>query len=617
MRPLILTILFFIAVISTSKAQQPVVDRFPNVQIYVIDSQSGEEVPATSDAAILFKDALVALVRSTSAAKQAIAAAGAEHISKVMTITQMGQETNVNGYQVMLERPGAQQSENVTIYTFVFHVDTNILDFYDPASQQWIPETIEPTNKYNLRMAVVYARRFNEELANQPVSNQNGQDAIDASVDINQPVDDNVAADTQPPPIPEYEQPECPSDDYLWQPGYWAFSPGRRDYYWVPGAWVAPPTPGVLWTPPYWGYEGSRYVFHIGYWGDHVGFYGGINYGYGYSGRGYYGGEWRRGHFHYNTAVVHVNTRIIHNTYINRTVINTTVINNRYSFNGRGGVAVQPSKEELAATREHHLKPTPEQNVNQLRARNNPNQFTKGNGGAKPVFASPKIAPFHPQNNSGNKGIKPDNGKPGIQGTNPGRPNVQGGNPGRPKVQGTNPDKPKVQTTNPGIQGTNPDKPKVQTTNPGVQGTNPDKPKVQNTNPGVQGTNPDKPKVQNTNPGTQGTNPDKPKVQTTNPGIQGTNPDKPKVQTTNPGVQGTNPDKTKVQTTNPGIQETNPDKPKVQTTSPGIPGTSPEKPKVQQQNTNKPQAQKTPATKPVKPADNKPKSDPPKPKKQQ
>ncbi len=33
------------------------------------------------------------------------------------------------------------------------------------------------------------------------------------------------------------------------------------------------------------------YVFHPGYWGQHVGYYGGVNYGFGYMGIGFVGGE--------------------------------------------------------------------------------------------------------------------------------------------------------------------------------------------------------------------------------------------------------------------------------------------------------------------------------------
>ena len=61
---------------------------------------------------------------------------------------------------------------------------------------------------------------------------------------------------------------------------------------------------GVLWTPGYWGWGGSAFLWHEGYWGPHVGFYGGINYGFGYGGVGFFGGRWDGGHFAYNTAVL-------------------------------------------------------------------------------------------------------------------------------------------------------------------------------------------------------------------------------------------------------------------------------------------------------------------------
>jgi hypothetical protein len=120
-----------------------------------------------------------------------------------------------------------------------------------------------------------------------------------------------------PPELPIYAQPPCPTDGYLWSPGYWGY--GDDGYYWVPGVWIMPPTIGYLWTPGYWGYTGGYYGWHGGYWGQHIGFYGGMNYGYGYGGVGFVGGMWEGGHFRYNTAVVNVNTTVIHNTYINRT----------------------------------------------------------------------------------------------------------------------------------------------------------------------------------------------------------------------------------------------------------------------------------------------------------
>jgi hypothetical protein len=89
-----------------------------------------------------------------------------------------------------------------------------------------------------------------------------------------------ISVHVAPPVLPVYVQPPCPVEGYLWTPGYWAWGPAG--YYWVPGVWMRPPAVGVLWTPGYWGYAGGVYGWHAGYWGPHIGFYGGVNYGFGY-----------------------------------------------------------------------------------------------------------------------------------------------------------------------------------------------------------------------------------------------------------------------------------------------------------------------------------------------
>lgn len=149
-----------------------------------------------------------------------------------------------------------------------------------------------------------------------------------------------------PPPLPVYEQPPCPDEGYIWTPGYWAY--GHHGYYWVPGTWVLAPEPGLLWTPGYWGWNNGTYLWHAGYWGPHVGFYGGVNYGFGYFGIGFVGGRWHGRDFHYNTGVTRVNVTHVHNTYIEKTVINNTTAVNGHgaSFNGPGGVAWRPSERE-------------------------------------------------------------------------------------------------------------------------------------------------------------------------------------------------------------------------------------------------------------------------------
>jgi len=187
-----------------------------------------------------------------------------------------------------------------------------------------------------------------------------------------------------PPILPVYAQPVFPGDGYIWTPGYWAYGP--EGYYWIPGTWVLAPTPGYLWTPAYWGWEGGFYRFHGGYWGPHIGFYGGINYGFGYFGTGFAGGEWRSGHFFYNTAVGNFGGAHITNVYVN----NVTVVNNNHvSFNGgAGGIQARPQPAELAAMHEQHVQPTAQQQQHFQAAAQDRGQLASVNGGHPQMAAA-------------------------------------------------------------------------------------------------------------------------------------------------------------------------------------------------------------------------------------
>jgi WXXGXW repeat (2 copies) len=205
-----------------------------------------------------------------------------------------------------------------------------------------------------------------------------------------------------PPALPVYTQPYCPGDGYLWIPGYWAYD--EDDYYWVPGTWVLPPEDGFLWTPGFWDFSNGYYAWHEGYWGHHVGFYGGVDYGFGYGGIGYCGGEWRGNTFRYNRAVNNVSTTIIHNTYIDRTIVNKTTIknNNRASFHGQGGVVAKPTQQELLVLRESHVKPTSSQLSHESSARADKSQFVSVNHGHPQKLVEPAIQNHQvlkPQNN--------------------------------------------------------------------------------------------------------------------------------------------------------------------------------------------------------------------------
>ncbi len=196
-----------------------------------------------------------------------------------------------------------------------------------------------------------------------------------------------------PPALPVYVQPVCPAPGYIWTPGYWAYGPDG--YYWVPGTWVEPPQVGVLWTPGYWGWREGFYVWNAGYWGPHVGFYGGINYGFGYTGVGFFGGFWRGGVYNYNRAVTNVNVTVIHNTY------NTTVVNNNVSHvsfsGGSGGIKAQPTAQELAVARERHVGPTNLQVQHQQSAGSNRTLLASVNRGQPSIAASQKPGMFNGQ----------------------------------------------------------------------------------------------------------------------------------------------------------------------------------------------------------------------------
>ena len=202
-----------------------------------------------------------------------------------------------------------------------------------------------------------------------------------------------ISVSFAPPELPVYEQPLCPGDGYLWTPGYWAYAVDDDGYYWVPGTWVMAPEPGLLWTPAYWSWRGNGYVLNQGYWGEQVGFYGGVSYGYGYYGDGYQGGRWQNGQFYYNRSVNNVNVTNIHNVY-NTTVINSTTVN-RVSYNGgSGGINARPTPQQESVERERHTPPVAAQTQHEQEARSNPEQRAAVNHGAPAVAATPKPAAF-------------------------------------------------------------------------------------------------------------------------------------------------------------------------------------------------------------------------------
>jgi uncharacterized membrane protein len=201
-----------------------------------------------------------------------------------------------------------------------------------------------------------------------------------------------VSVNIAPPVLPVYEQPALPAPGYMWVPGYWSY--GDDGYFWVPGTWVEPPAAGLLWTPGYWGFTNGAYIWNAGYWGPQVGFYGGVNYGFGYTGRGYEGGYWQNNQYYYNRSVTNItNTTNITNVY-NKTVVNNITVN-KVSYNGGpGGLSARPTPQEQTIMHQSHQGPTEAQTAHVTAAAARPELRDSVNHGKPAIAATAKPNSF-------------------------------------------------------------------------------------------------------------------------------------------------------------------------------------------------------------------------------
>ena len=154
-----------------------------------------------------------------------------------------------------------------------------------------------------------------------------------------------------------------------------------------------PPTVGLLWTPGYWGWRDGIYIWSAGYWGPHIGFYGGVDYGFGYGGVGYEGGRWENGVFAYNRTVNNFGGVTITNVYEKTVIVEPGAA--RVSFNGgSGGTTVRPTPEEEAAAHEQHVAAIPAQLQHERTASANPTLLASENHGHPAIAATSKPGEF-------------------------------------------------------------------------------------------------------------------------------------------------------------------------------------------------------------------------------
>ena len=200
-----------------------------------------------------------------------------------------------------------------------------------------------------------------------------------------------ISVEVAPPPLPVYEQPQIPAPGLMWSPGYWAYGP--EGYFWVPGTWVEPPQPGLLWTPGYWGFSNGLFLWNAGYWGPVVGFYGGVNYGFGYPGRGYEGGYWRENQFYYNRSVTNITNVNVRNVYT-RTVVNNGNVQRVSYVGGPGGLNAKPTAEELQAAHQQRQSATAAQAQQRESAGSRHELLASVNQGKPPIAATAKPGEF-------------------------------------------------------------------------------------------------------------------------------------------------------------------------------------------------------------------------------
>ena len=109
-------------------------------------------------------------------------------------------------------------------------------------------------------------------------------------------------------------------------------------------------------------------------------FYGGINYGFGYSGDGYQRGRWQKTAFLYNQAANNLGAVKVAHTYDQAIPVDNSAV--QASFNGGSrGTKTQPTSEQEELAHGEHVAPTAKQQAHFEMAAKDRSLYSKLNGG--------------------------------------------------------------------------------------------------------------------------------------------------------------------------------------------------------------------------------------------
>ena len=147
--------LLLLFVFESVRAQQNFVDHYPNSKLYAIDFAIGEEIPAVSEGAILFKNALVDLIYHTSEGRRL---KNMYPGPQVAIIKQIDPRT-LNGFQIAVLSISFADSKEIG--WFYYDTRKNMFFVFDREAGKWKKIIFDSDNVQYLNNCRTYCN-FND-----------------------------------------------------------------------------------------------------------------------------------------------------------------------------------------------------------------------------------------------------------------------------------------------------------------------------------------------------------------------------------------------------------------------------------------------------------------------